>query len=102
MSLGPLTTQFTPPATCASFVSNIYYSPGNGVFAGPLTSGNCFPTGYNPSADRYFSPAHLCPVGYGPACSTVASIINQGQSETRITCCPTYEMLHGFLVKSKR
>jgi len=95
--LGSLTTQFTPPAACASVVTNIYNSPGNGVFAGPLTPGNCFPSSYNPTASTYYySPAHLCPVGYGPACSSVAPVINQGESETRITCCPTYEILAIF------
>ncbi|KAK4441903.1 hypothetical protein QBC34DRAFT_457435 [Podospora aff. communis PSN243] len=72
--LGSLTTQFTPPAECSSSIKHIYMSPGDGVFAGPLTPGTCFPSGYNPTVGNYYSPAYVCaPSRDSYACNTNCS-----------------------------
>ncbi|CZR64316.1 uncharacterized protein PAC_14214 [Phialocephala subalpina] len=78
-SASPLTTTFTPAASCTNnFYTNTesnWYSIG-----GPLAS-QCFPSGWA-STSQYFSPG-ICPDGYTQACSALNG------AETRATCCPT-------------
>src|SRR5436305_15222935 len=91
-----LTTQFTPPSSCLA--TSAFYQIWTSVCASPLITCDmelfgvpditgCFPPGYTPSLDFYYSPG-VCPSGYTPACTsfnTVSSLI-----ETIYTCCPTY------------
>jgi hypothetical protein len=79
----PLTTLFTPPASCAtSFVFNevnINVYPNSAELLGS-TLLECFPSGYQ--ATSAFSPApSLCPVGYHVACQTTIG------EQTSAICC---------------
>ncbi|KAL6705202.1 hypothetical protein ACN47E_007162 [Coniothyrium glycines] len=93
MSLGALTTTFTPDASCLAS-SNIWRihttCPGNDgcyyLLQGPPVTSDCMPTNYNYDRKAYYSPAY-CPAGYTAACSSL-SITNR-ITETQYTCCPT-------------
>ncbi|KAK1772861.1 hypothetical protein QBC33DRAFT_32006 [Phialemonium atrogriseum] len=94
-----LTTTFTPSSSCTV---DIYQLPFEGLLCavgttsqeacvyyqlGPSTSSAaCFPTGWAPSNQSYFSPG-VCPAGYSTACSNIVSVGDL--TETRATCCPT-------------
>ena len=85
MSVGSLTTTFTPPPRCLDSFSTIAWS--SFFVAGPLTTRGCMPDNFQFSSTNYYSPG-ICPVGYTTACrhSNVAGTI----SETVVTCCPTF------------
>ncbi|KAK3315777.1 hypothetical protein B0H66DRAFT_270756 [Apodospora peruviana] len=97
--LGPLTTTFTPPASCASstgiHIVATYCGPDDPNPAGcvywaegpiqPATE--CYPPKHNPTVRRYYSPG-LCPSGYTPGCTSRA-IVETTVTETIYTCCPT-------------
>jgi len=81
----PLTSTFTPPATC---LSTLYYydSPtGFWVELGPSNAPDCLPPNYQSSLGIYYSPG-VCPSGYTEACSS--SVLVDSLTETRATCCP--------------
>ncbi|KAI2610676.1 uncharacterized protein GGS25DRAFT_529638 [Hypoxylon fragiforme] len=88
MSLGPLTTSFTPPASCLA-TSALYWINTASTFywlhGQPLQS-SCFPSNYSPGQDQYYEPG-VCPGGYTAACR--ASTTNgAAEKVTRTTCCP--------------
>ncbi|KAN0073454.1 hypothetical protein V8E54_008674 [Elaphomyces granulatus] len=65
--LGPLTTTFTPPSSCISSMSDVFYqilapSAFDGLLYGPLGA-VCFPSGYQDIRRVYYSPGLFCPVG---------------------------------------
>ncbi|RFU26333.1 hypothetical protein B7463_g10006, partial [Scytalidium lignicola] len=82
-SAGPLTTTFTPAASCThDFYTNVqsnYYSIGG------QSPSQCFPSGWA-SMSQYFSPG-VCPDGYTQACYDWSA--SGTNTETRATCCPT-------------
>ncbi|KAI0830915.1 hypothetical protein F5Y06DRAFT_204798 [Hypoxylon sp. FL0890] len=88
MSLGPLTTSFTPPADCTAS-SALYWVKTSSTFYwlhGLPGQSSCFPDNYSPSLNQYYSPG-VCPVGYTRACESASSgASNVGT--TRATCCP--------------
>lgn len=93
MSLGPLTTTFTPPATCTASFADFYQQPAvGGDYAGPLRTSNCFPPNYQSARTAFYSPASICPHGLASACSRVTSTAVSAAPETIITCCPRYAL----------
>lgn len=80
MSLGALTTTFTPPASCLSDLSGTSWN-GTVYYLGPASTGSCFPENYEPPRSNYYSPG-VCPYGYRSACSSVSG------ADTVVTCCP--------------
>ncbi|KAJ5748946.1 uncharacterized protein N7511_010642 [Penicillium nucicola] len=87
----PLTTVFTPPATCDNFSwisSDCLGSTCKGVYnIVRATETECFPSGWATSATT-FSPGLVCPSGYSIAGTTLASF-GAASIETRATCCPS-------------
>ncbi|KAN0104895.1 hypothetical protein V8E51_010640 [Hyaloscypha variabilis] len=91
MSVGSLTTTFTPPTSClTSFSTTEWSTVATGVgffFAGPfLTTSGCMPPNFQFTSTAYYSPG-VCPDGYTSACTSLSSIGTV--SETIVTCCPT-------------
>ncbi|KAH8646342.1 hypothetical protein BX600DRAFT_477549 [Xylariales sp. PMI_506] len=88
MSLGPLTTSFTPPSDCLPTNSLFYVETSSSFYwlSGLPYQSSCFPSGYSASQDNYFSPAPACPVSYTSACESVQSAGTV--TETRVRCCP--------------
>ncbi|KAK4144118.1 uncharacterized protein C8A04DRAFT_11845 [Dichotomopilus funicola] len=89
-AVGPLTTTFTPPASCIATDPQLYQvwsRTSSSYVAGPLftADSNCFPKSYNPVPTNYYSPG-WCPHGYTIACSTLAS--TGIETETAAVCCP--------------
>ncbi|KAH6621246.1 hypothetical protein B0J18DRAFT_411029 [Chaetomium sp. MPI-SDFR-AT-0129] len=89
-TVGPLTTTFTPPASCIATDPQLYQvwsRTSSSYVAGPLFTpdSNCFPKSYNPAPTNYYSPG-WCPHGYTIACSTLAS--TGIETETAAVCCP--------------
>lgn len=99
LSAIPLTTIFTPPASCSptsviwgltGFNSTLYLDREQYSVE---TKTDCFPSGY--STGSFFSPApSICPVGYTIACQSVDG------SETAAVCCTRFVSLtvHDYLV----
>jgi hypothetical protein len=104
-NVGPVTTLFTPPASCYSVTttgadSNIF-PDGLSVFIGNFNGnvkGNnyikaaksCYPSGkqeVNFFQNYYWSPAY-CPVGHTPACSM--TVMGFESPTTASLCCPKY------------
>jgi len=81
----PLTTIFTPTASCLSsiFQEDERYA----VLGSPNNPEVCFPSGWAVGSANYFSPG-LCPSGYTAACSSLNTLPNTA-IETVVTCCPT-------------
>lgn len=88
--IGPLTTTFTPDATCYPSQSQIYVSDhvlhlwGNPLRA---TQSPCLPYSAKYVTQLYFSPGLICPVGFTIACSS--SSVSGQDTETIATCCPS-------------
>ncbi|KAI1410041.1 hypothetical protein F5Y13DRAFT_168865 [Hypoxylon sp. FL1857] len=88
MSLGPLTTSFTPPADCTAS-SALYWVNTASTFYwlhGQPGQSSCFPDNYSPYQNQYYSPG-ICPAGYTRACES-ASSGGDNVATTRATCCP--------------
>ncbi|KAI1481238.1 hypothetical protein F4774DRAFT_407957 [Daldinia eschscholtzii] len=88
MSLGPLTTSFTPPADCVAS-SALYWVNTASTFYwlhGRPGQSSCFPDDYSPYQNQYYSPG-ICPSGYTRACES-RSIEGDTVVATRATCCP--------------
>ncbi|TGJ81105.1 hypothetical protein E0Z10_g7666 [Xylaria hypoxylon] len=94
-NLGPLPTDFTIPANCASELDDIYFfrtsvnqdSPSAYyLLRGPLEQTLCYPGSYSANTEQYYSPAR-CPTGFTAPCQS----INRAGTveETVLTCCPT-------------
>ncbi|KAK1828764.1 hypothetical protein QBC39DRAFT_312337, partial [Podospora conica] len=97
MSLGPLTTTFTPPATCTASFADFYQQPAvGGDYAGPLRTSDCFPPNYASARTAFFSPASICPYGFVSACGRVTTTAESAAPETIITCCPSIQGGKGF------
>ncbi|CAI6254987.1 unnamed protein product [Periconia digitata] len=97
MSLGALTTQFTPAPSCLA--SSAYWllrtssttSHEYNFFGQPLDRAeDCYPPNYNPASTAYYSPAK-CPSGYSAATGTT-KIISETLTETAEVCCPTIDL----------
>jgi hypothetical protein len=90
--IGPLTTTFRAPSSCATTTPQIYQvwsGTASSYVEGPLFTADpdCFPSGYDPAPTNYYSPG-WCPRGYTAACSSLASVSTE--TETAVICCPTY------------
>ncbi|KAL2021883.1 hypothetical protein VTK56DRAFT_6478 [Thermocarpiscus australiensis] len=72
----PLTTTFTPPATCSGIYSSIV-----GIID---DQPSCMPSGFGRSSTDFFSPGIACPSGYYTACHDTIGV----SSITTVTCCP--------------
>ncbi|KAI1423331.1 hypothetical protein F5Y12DRAFT_716404 [Xylaria sp. FL1777] len=93
-NLGPLPTDFTVSASCASRLNDIYYihtsidqdyHP-NYLLRGPLEQTICYPGSYTANTELYYSPGQ-CPFGFTAPCQSTnrAGTVE----ETVLTCCPT-------------
>ncbi|KAJ5633081.1 hypothetical protein N7490_009420 [Penicillium lividum] len=83
----PLTTTFSPPPSCttdtwfleylsSTYLYNTVISATSAEWClsqGPEDWSSCFPSGYSPSTDFYYSPG-VCPSGYTIATQSVASL----------------------------
>ncbi|KAF3391460.1 hypothetical protein F1880_007818 [Penicillium rolfsii] len=80
---GPLTTTFTPPASCATPHTELIYGRPDLVqgCAGPYGD-ECCPEGWR--YNMYFSPG-VCPVGY-KSCTLPTTT---QRDETTVICCPS-------------
>ncbi|KAE8153561.1 hypothetical protein BDV25DRAFT_149089 [Aspergillus avenaceus] len=86
----PLTTTFTPPASCQRQLHSIPTQTFSDTtyFYYHLDYANdtaCMPSGWSPTS--YYSPGR-CPGGYTVA-TTSLSIINNTRTDTWANCCPT-------------
>jgi hypothetical protein len=85
--LGPLTTIFTPPASCLNITALYRDVSENKVKI--LDAPECFPTNY--VASGYYSPGTACPAGYQAA-------TQRDGIETTLNCCPKYVLMHPMIV----
>ncbi|KAF3398335.1 hypothetical protein F1880_005964 [Penicillium rolfsii] len=87
----PLTTVFTPPASCTSVNVVSSECPGStcdGLYNIVQTTGpNCFPSGWATTA-TWFSPGLFCPTGYTVNDTNVVTS-GLGITETQARCCPS-------------
>lgn len=116
-NLGPLTTTFTYPSSCASVVQQCATcdyawqaqtcSDNSANTMGIQDNANCWPPRSNLSVATpvalvgwgFYSPGLICPTGYHTACSATGSIgggfgfmYSPAPSETAIGCCPGYAL----------
>lgn len=79
---GPLTTVFTPPASCATSHTELLYGRPDLIqgCAGPYGD-ECCPEGWR--YNMYFSPGQ-CPLGY----KTCTLPTTTQRDETTVICCP--------------
>jgi hypothetical protein len=92
MSLGPLTTSFTPPGgafgDCAYSVFDWFYY-NNADVCGPVTPDSCMPESYVTDSTAYYSPGIYCPVGYMIVSTSVVLNTSPGGIDQAVTwCCP--------------
>ncbi|KAI3321983.1 hypothetical protein HD806DRAFT_151702 [Xylariaceae sp. AK1471] len=90
-NLGPLPTDFTVAADCASEIDDVYkvftVSPDwYYLLQGPVEQTSCYPSDYTANSQQFYSPAR-CPTGFTAACSSLNSAGTV--KETVVTCCPT-------------
>ncbi|KAI0007537.1 hypothetical protein F4779DRAFT_591690 [Xylariaceae sp. FL0662B] len=87
MSLGPLTTSFTPPADCLASTALYWVNTASTSYwlHGKPYQSSCFPANYSPYQDQYYTPG-VCPGGYTQACGSLTS--SGSALMTRTTCCP--------------
>ncbi|KAK4670934.1 hypothetical protein QC764_605060 [Podospora pseudoanserina] len=103
-AIGPLTTTFSAPSSCATVLSNFYEvfegDKESSYVQGPLfpTHKDCFPSGYDPEPTKYYSPG-FCPQEYTAACSSVRT--SSTVTETAIACCPNYGVEYTCATESK-
>ncbi|KAF2736418.1 hypothetical protein EJ04DRAFT_159435 [Polyplosphaeria fusca] len=97
MSLGALTTTFTPAPGCTDDIYGIVYTDATSTthkyhsLGDPQTT-QCYPPLYKP--DAFYSPG-LCPHEWTSACGSVEMIGTL--TETRVNCCP-----NGYVCVSTR
>jgi hypothetical protein len=93
----PLTTIFTPPASCFTQLHAEFWDIESATSSFPyfhLPNGDsidCFPPGFMDINDPWYSPG-ICPSGYKIVSSDVATSTGSGGSlatVTRADCCPT-------------
>ncbi|KAH7376704.1 hypothetical protein B0T11DRAFT_23508 [Plectosphaerella cucumerina] len=96
-NIGPLTTVYTPPASCtrstgwyksfettvndAGETEAVYFD-----YRGPISIDDCLPPGFNAETRDYYSPG-VCPSAYTSACSRPGDFANP--SLTKVICCPS-------------
>lgn len=93
MSLGALTTIFTPSPSCLA-TTNIWQVWENDntdakwyeILGPPSPTTDCMPSGYKVDTSVFYSPGR-CPSGYSVASSNTATIADL--TETTHVCCPT-------------
>lgn len=89
----PLTTVFTPPASCTSVnwvSSDCKKSTCEGVYnIVQTTDTDCYPSGWAKTA-TWFSPGLFCPTGYTVNNTNVVTS-GLGITETQARCCPSYD-----------
>ncbi|KAJ5883615.1 uncharacterized protein N7473_010501 [Penicillium subrubescens] len=87
----PLTTVFTPPASCTSVnlvSSDCSKSTCDGLYnIVQTTDTNCYPSGWATTA-TWFSPGLYCPTGYTVNDTNVVTS-GLGITETQARCCPS-------------
>jgi len=89
----PLTTTFTPPASCLSEIYDIgnyvdyeNFPYANGVLTlGPPGASQCYPYGW--ASSIYYSPG-FCPQGYITVSASLNFLDSSKTTETVATCCP--------------
>ncbi|KAI1780779.1 hypothetical protein F4818DRAFT_16740 [Hypoxylon cercidicola] len=88
MSLGALTTTFSPPADCIASSALYWVNTVNTFYwlHGKPQQTSCFPDNYSPFQDQYYSPG-ICPSGYTRACESL-STLGADVIVTQATCCP--------------
>jgi len=89
----PLTTTFTPPASC---LSQLYWSYEGAFQLGPGTE--CIPSGPEPTLHSYFSPGLYCPESWTVACQSEVTL--GAVTETRAQCCPRADGIESFSFSS--
>jgi hypothetical protein len=98
-NIGPLTTVYTPPASCTrstgwykSFETTVNEAGETDAvyfdYRGPISIDECLPPGFNAETRDYYSPG-VCPSAYTSACSRPGDFANP--SLTKVICCPSYE-----------
>ncbi|KAK0658295.1 hypothetical protein QBC41DRAFT_369176 [Cercophora samala] len=103
-AIGPLTTTFSAPSSCATVLSNFYEvfegEKESSYVQGPLfpTHKDCFPSGYDPEPTKYYSPG-FCPQEYTAACSSIRT--SSTVTETAIACCPNYGVQYTCATESQ-
>ena len=95
-NVGPLTTIFTPPASCLSTVTSAMgsvsasdYSMFIGHWGGYAPGSRCYPASTVPIpflSNYYYSPG-ICPSGYSAACPWTGTELPA--SVTASLCCPS-------------
>ncbi|KAI1399133.1 hypothetical protein F4819DRAFT_430556 [Hypoxylon fuscum] len=87
MSLGPLTTSFTPPADCTASSALYWINTANTFYFlhGSPGQSSCFPDNYSPYQNQYYSPG-ICPAGYTRACESLST--SASHTATQAVCCP--------------
>ena|ERR1700753_2403384 len=98
VNVGPLTTIFTPPASCTSVVT-LGFSPEYGdevsLFIGHWASytpasAACYPQSATPfdfwTQEYYWSPG-ICPEGFTTACNY--GVVTHGPDTSASLCCPS-------------
>jgi hypothetical protein len=83
----PLTTIFTPPASCSSIITydGTYLWQGGVLQTGDL---DCYPTSFLSIYASFYSPG-ICPYGWTSASSvTGAGALVTIPTETNALCCP--------------
>lgn len=89
-SIGALTTQFTPAASCYAPTNIWQVVAGNQEewyeMLGPPDGKDCMPSGFEVATTVYYSPA-LCPSGFTAAKDEIQT---DGPADiTTQVCCPT-------------
>lgn len=92
-TLGPLTTIFIPSPSCTTYAGYTELADPEGgsyLVKGPLATDGCYPSGFKPAKDYYYTPGQ-CPSGYtmggGEAIGTAGATPTYAN-----LCCPVYEI----------
>ncbi|EGX88750.1 hypothetical protein CCM_08796 [Cordyceps militaris CM01] len=90
-TLGPLTTVFTPSPSCASntgYTEFFNQDGGSYLVRGPVVTEGCYPPGFKPQPDYYYTPGQ-CPSGYANVCGSMMDRITVAGVDAY--CCPQLE-----------
>ncbi|TQW03306.1 hypothetical protein IF2G_09035 [Cordyceps javanica] len=91
--LGPLTTVFTPKPSCASHAGYTEFfneDGGSYIVKGPVMTDGCYPPGFRPETNYYYTPGQ-CPAGYEGVAGR-----RTDYTETEL-CCPMYGLTPSIL-----
>ncbi|KAM0809956.1 putative Mid2 domain-containing protein [Seiridium cardinale] len=91
-NLGPLTATAALPSSCVDELDIVYkvHTTPEGYYYllnGPFEVASCYPSSYDGTGTKFYSPAPSCPSGFTPACSSTNAAGTV--TETIQTCCPT-------------